>query len=172
MRKNFLLSLAIIIALVGAVRGGEAVSGAFSRAECVWPEEFVTATNSLIAFRADIKKSGNGAVAKLMLAAWYSYRITLNGEFIGFGPARGPKGAFRPDEYALPLKEGNNRLQVEVVGYNCRNFYLMRQAPFFKAAVVAGNELLAMSGRDFRAYRLPRVSMKYCSGMVFMAVSV
>lgn len=157
MMKNFLLSLAIIFALHGAVRAGGSASGAFSRAECVWPEEFVTATNSLIAFRADIKKSGNGAEARLLLAAWYSYRITLNGEFVGFGPARGPKGAFRPDEYVLPLKDGDNRLQVEVASYNCRNFYLMRQAPFFKAAVVAGNELLAISGRDFRAYRLPRV---------------
>ena len=159
--KTLAVSLAIVVLMGGTPVAGTTPSAsaadAFSQAASVWPEDLLGATNTLVAFRAEITKPSGGAAAKLQLAAWYAYRITLNGDFIGFGPARGPKGAFRPDEYDLPLQDGVNQLQVEVAGYNCRNYYLMRQPPFFKAAVIAGNRLLATSTRDFQAYKLPRV---------------
>ena len=31
-----------------------------------------------------------------------AYRIRLNGGYVGYGPARGPKGYFRVDEWKLP----------------------------------------------------------------------
>ena len=101
-------------------------------------------------------------VPVLKLVAWYSYRVKLNGTFVAFGPARGPKGFFRPDELDLAkaAKPGRNDLVVEVAGYNVPNFYLMEQAPFFKAEVVVDGKVRTASratGSDFSAIRLPRV---------------
>ncbi len=112
--------------------------------------------NTLIAFRTDFVAEGRDDV-RLDMVAWYSYRVTLNGEFLAFGPARGPKGFFRPDSLRLPVKDGVNCLQVEVAGYNVPNFYLVEQEPFFKASVSRNGRVVAVSDRHFKAYRLPRV---------------
>ena len=125
-------------------------------AKAVWPAGLAEEMNTLIAFRTDFQAAA-GAEVTLDLVAWYSYRVTLNGAFVAFGPARGPKGFFRPDRLALPVKDGLNSLQVEVAGYNVPNYYLPEQPPFFKAAVSVDGDLVAVSDRDFRAYRLPRV---------------
>ena len=136
--------------------GDEGVSARLAAAKSVWPQGLAVEMNTLIAFRTAFD-APVGAEVRFDLAAWYSYRVTLNGQFIAFGPARGPKGLFRPDSLTLPVKAGRNELQVEVAGYNCRNFYLMKQPPFFKGVVTAGGKTLAVSGRDFTAWRLPRV---------------
>ena len=133
----------------------------FDAAESVWPAGLEAEMNTLIAFRAPFEaKAGETPVLKM--AAWYSYRVTLNGAFVGFGPARGPKGFFRPDEWDLSkaAKPGRNELCVEVAGYNVPNFYLMEQPPFFKAEVVCGGDVRAATKRTggaFAATRLPRV---------------
>ena len=138
----------------------EAVT-AFDAAESVWPAGLEAEMNTLIAFRAPLElKAGERPVLKMV--AWYSYRVTLNGAFVGFGPARGPKGFFRPDEWDLSkaAKPGRNELCVEVAGYNVPNFYLMEQPPFFKAEVVCGGKIRAATKRTggaFAATRQPRV---------------
>lgn len=138
--------------------GGLAQAAGFDiETKSVWPEDLSDEMNTLVAFRAQIAAPADATEAWLDLVAWYSYRVTLNGQFVAFGPARGPKGLFRPDAWKLSLKPGVNDLQVEVTGYNCRNFYLMKQPPFFKAQVRAGDCILARSGKDFKAYRLPRL---------------
>ncbi len=140
--------------------GADAVT-TFDAAESVWPAGLAEEMNTLIAFRAPFEvKAGEKPVLKMV--AWYSYRVTLNGAFVGFGPARGPKGFFRPDEWDLSkaVKPGRNELCVEVAGYNVPNFYLMEQPPFFKAEVVCGGEVRAATKRTggaFAATRQPRV---------------
>ena len=129
---------------------------AFEKAGPVWPEGLEKEMNTLIGFRTSFEAKAADEV-RLNLAAWYSYRVTLNGEFVAFGPARGSKGFFRPDDLKLPAKDGKNDLQVEVAGYNVPNFYLVEQPPFFKAAVAVNGKAVAVSDRDFRAFRLPRV---------------
>ena len=138
----------------------EAVT-AFDAAESVWPARLEAEMNTLIAFRAPFElKAGERPVLKMV--AWYSYRVTLNGAFVGFGPARGPKGFFRPDEWDLSkaAKPGRNELCVEVAGYNVPNFYLMEQPPFFKAEVVCGGSVRAASptsaaSANFRLRSMP-----------------
>ena len=146
------------------VAGCACVAGAvtkFDAAESVWPAGLAEEMNTLIAFRAPFElKAGERPVLKMV--AWYSYRVTLNGAFVGFGPARGPKGFFRPDEWDLSkaAKPGCNELCVEVAGYNVPNFYLMGQPPFFKAEVVCGGDVRAATKRTggaFAATRQPRV---------------
>ena len=126
------------------------------QARSVWPKGLESEMNTLVAFRTSFDAPA-GADVRLDMVAWYSYRVTLNGEFVAFGPARGPKGLFRPDSWKLPARPGRNELQVEVAGYNCSNFYLMKQPPFFKGVVSSGDRTLAVSGKDFAAYRMPRV---------------
>ena len=153
MNLKFLSVVGVAALVAGCCVCGES---RLSEAKAVWPAGLADEMNTLVAFRADFDAKAGDAV-KLDLVAWYSYRVTLNGAFVAFGPARGPKGFFRPDALKLPARDGRNSLQVEVAGYNVPNFYLVEQAPFFKAAVSVNGSVVARSDRDFRAYRLPRV---------------
>ena len=135
----------------------------FAEAESVWPKGLEETKNSFVEFRAafDGDEAAN-AVTLLKMAAWYSYRVTVNGVFVGFGPARGPKGFFRPDSWNISkaVRPGRNEVLVEVAGYNVPNFYLMKQPPFLKAEVVCGPRVLAAtkaSGGAFAATEGPRV---------------
>ncbi|MBR2838627.1 MAG: hypothetical protein IKE55_07590 [Kiritimatiellae bacterium] len=140
------MTLFNVIAVVSALAGSEAV----------WPEGLSQEMNTHVAFRSDFEAEEGGV--SLDLAAWYSYRVVLNGEFVAHGPARGPEGVFRVDRLSLPARTGVNRLQIEVAGYNCRSFYQIKQAPFLMAEVHSRDgRLLAATGRDFKAFLLPRV---------------
>ena len=147
------LSVLLAAAVAGCCNCGES---RLPEAKAVWPAGLEKEMNTLVAFRTSFDAKAGDEV-RLELVAWYSYRVTLNGAFVAFGPARGPKGFFRPDDLKLAAKEGRNDLQVEVAGYNVPNFYLMEQPPFFKAAVVVNGKTVAVSDRDFKAFRLPRV---------------
>lgn len=154
MKKMMFAMLALVAACVQAVTK-------FDVAESVWPAGLEQEMNTLIAFKAAFDLNA-GEKPVLKLVAWYSYRVKLNGTFVAFGPARGPKGFFRPDELDLAkaAKPGRNDLVVEVAGYNVPNFYLMEQSPFFKAEVVVDGKVRTASratGSDFSAIRLPRV---------------
>ena len=118
--------------------------GVACAAESVWPKGLEKTMNTRIVFRATFDAKADDEPV-LKMAAWYSYRVTLNGAFVGFGPARGPKGFFRPDEWRLAdaVRGGRNELRIEVAGYNVPNFYLMKQPPFLKAEVVCGGRVLA-----------------------------
>lgn len=60
----------------------------------------------------------------LRIAAADFYRLTVNGEFVGWGPARTAKGYARVDEYelsALPAADkGINMIAIEVAGITAR----------------------------------------------------
>ena len=105
------LSVLLAAAVAGCCNCGES---RLPEAKAVWPAGLEKEMNTLIAFRTDFEAAAGDDV-KLDLVAWYSYRVTLNGAFVAFGPARGPKGFFRPDDLKLPAKDGKNDLQVEVV---------------------------------------------------------
>ncbi len=153
--KQIITMLTVLLACIA----GAAVK--FDAAESVWPAGLEKEMNTLVAFKGNFNlKKGEKSVLKLV--AWYSYRVTLNGSFVAFGPSRGPKGFFRPDEIDLSAaaKVGHNALTVEVAGYNVPNFYLMEQPPFFKAEVVVNGKVRLASrtkGTDFLAFRQPRL---------------
>ncbi|MDO4366745.1 MAG: hypothetical protein Q4D70_08110, partial [bacterium] len=109
-----ILKKALFLLAAGCACAAGAVT-TFDAAESVWPAGLAEEMNTLVAFRAPFEvKAGERPVLKMV--AWYSYRVTLNGAFVGFGPARGPKGFFRPDEWNLAkaAKPGRNELCVEV----------------------------------------------------------
>ena len=61
------------------------------------------------------------------------------------GPARGPHGFFRVDEWDLTdrLQPGENVVAFEVAGYNVNSYSLLDQPSFLQAEVVAGGKVLA-----------------------------
>lgn len=83
-----------LLAVCWAVCGFAQPNGFDSSAKSVWPKGLEEEMNTLVAFRTEFAAKDSDDV-RLDLAAWYSYRVTLNGSFVAFGPARGPKGYFQ-----------------------------------------------------------------------------
>jgi alpha-L-rhamnosidase len=117
---------------------------AFRSAKPVWPKGRTTEMNLLVGFRATVSRPGKRSVL-LRVAASTLYRARVNGAFVGHGPARGPHGYFRVDEWDLTgaLRPGKNVVSLEVAGYNVNSYCLLDQPSFLQAEVVAGDDVLA-----------------------------
>ena len=124
----------------------------------VWPDGRRAEMNGHYRFRAEIESSC-ATTCVLRAAAGYSYRATVNGVFVGYGPARTSPGRFRVDEWPISVRAGKNQVDIEVAGYNCNNFYLPDQVPFVQAEVVQGGRTIAATGKNgsFLAYECGRV---------------
>jgi alpha-L-rhamnosidase len=121
----------------------------FLSARPVWPAAREKEMNLFVGFRA-LFDAGKADRTVLRLTASSVYRAFLNGVFLGYGPARGPEGWFRVDEWDLTgqLKPGKNILALEVAGYNVNSYYLLDQPAFLQAEIVAdGRTLAATRGR-------------------------
>ena len=107
--------------------------------------------NVFAAFRAKIGKAEN---AVLRVTAFSFYRATVNGKFVGFGPARTAKGYARVDELSLDayLTDGENEVVIEVAGYNCRALSTSKQPSYLWAEITVGDRVLAATGRDFEGF--------------------
>jgi alpha-L-rhamnosidase len=103
--------------------------------------------NLSVGFRAVIKPP-RGKPVLVRAAASTLYRFFVNGKFKGCGPARGPHGYYRVDEWDITrdLSAGTNVVAVEVAGYNINSFYILNQPSFLQAEIAAGTEILAATG--------------------------
>ena len=130
----------------------------FSAAKPVWAEGRADGKNVFLGFRGDFA-AREGQKAVLRIAASSLYRVFLNGTFVGYGPARGPNGSYRVDEWELPVRAGTNAVAVEALNYNVPNFYIPKDAGFLQAEVrVDGACALATGTPDgFAARILPKV---------------
>jgi len=119
----------------------------FISAKPIWPTGQEREMNLFVGFRA-VFSAPSDARPVLRVTASTVYRAFLNGEFIGYGPARGPHGWFRMDEWDLTprLRRGRNLLAIEVAGYNVNSYYLLDQPSFLQAEVLAGEKVLASTG--------------------------
>ena len=88
------------------------------------------------------------------ITAFTFYRLTVNGKFVCFGPARTARGYARVDEIELSeyAVSGENTLQIEVIGHNCGSLSTARQTSFVTCELRRGDEVLLYTGRDFDAY--------------------
>jgi len=102
----------------------------------------------------------------LRIAASSVYRVRVNGEFVACGPARGPHGFYRIDQWDMTdrLATGKNIVAIEVAGYNANSYYLLDQPSFLQAEVINGDKVLASTAGDgtpfvatILAYRLQEV---------------
>ncbi len=144
--------------------GGLAVAAAedsasFVGARPVWPKGRQRDMNLLVGFRAVIEAPAQSQSAVLRLTASTVYRAWLNGEFLGYGPARAAHGHFRVDQWPLAgkLRPGKNLVAIEVAAYNVNSYDLLDQPAFLQAEVVAGDRVLASTagaGAGFVAHVL------------------
>ena len=90
----------------------------------------------------------------LQLTAADFYRLTVNGHFVGFGPARTAKGYARVDSYDLSAYDNQklyahdtsvrgmiqrrrpNEIRIEVAGYHCSTLATALQASFLAAELL------------------------------------
>jgi alpha-L-rhamnosidase len=130
----------------------------FKEGSPVWPKGQATERNLFLGFRTSFE-SAKGDRPILRITGCSSYRISLNGRHVGYGPARATKGFFRVDEITLNPKVGENTLAIEVAGYNCQSYYHMNQPSFLQAEIELNGRIIAATGVDgkFKAGLLPRV---------------
>ena len=116
----------------------------FDAAQPVWLAGLETEMNIFAGFRAAFDAPADGSVI-LRSTGSTIYRVFLNGQFAGYGPARGPHGYYRVDEWDLTpyLKPGENWLAIETAGYNVNSYYLLDQPAFLQAEICANGEVVA-----------------------------
>ena len=91
----------------------------------------------------------------LNIAAVDFYRLTINGSFLGFGPARTAKGYARVDSYDLSAynnADGKNEIIIEVAGFFCKSLSTERQNSFLCAELLLNGEAIKYTGRDFECF--------------------
>lgn len=121
----------------------------FQAAKAIWPEGRTTEKNLFVGFQAAVE-TPEGTPVVLRITGSTVYRAFINGEPCGYGPARGPHGYFRVDEWDLSpgIHPGKNLVAVEVAGYNVNSYYLLDQPSFLQAEIVAGGKVLAATGSE------------------------
>ena len=152
--KKLLLALAALAAASALAEPAPR----FVAAKPVWPKGMALERNLFVGFNTCFSaKEGERPLLRITGAS--DYRIWLNGEHVGWGPARAAKGYFRVDEIPLQVKAGQNILAVEVAGYNVNSYCTMDQPSFLQAEVVLGDRVIAATGVDggFSGWILPRV---------------
>ncbi len=125
----------------------------FKSAIPVYPAGRSNLMNDCILFAAVINAEKT-TDAVLKITGSTLYRVKLNDEFAAYGPARAAVGFFRVDEVPLRLAAGKNRLTVELSSCCVNSYYYPDQPGFLQAEVVAGEKVLAATGKNFRAFDL------------------
>ncbi len=133
--------------------------------KAVWAKGLREEKNIMLTFQYALQPEA-GTVLKL--AASNLYRLFVNGELIGYGPARAAHGYSRVDRYELDRWAGQETvLSVEVHSANVNTFYVVDELPFLAAevwqvqkaaegcgsAAKTADKLLAQA-TDFTAYRM------------------
>ncbi len=123
----------------------------FEKAKPIFLKDKSTSLNTFAVFRTEIEHTQN---AKLYITAFSFYRLTVNGKFVAFGPARTAKGYFRVDIIDLSphLQNSKNEILVEIAGYYCASLSTVRQPSFLLCEIRAENEILAATGFDFEGF--------------------
>ncbi len=113
----------------------------------VWAADREKEMNLTLGFRGFFHGKKN-QIATLRITASTLYRIYLNGEFVGYGPARAGHGYFRVDTYDLSkwVVNGENIIAIEVAGYNVNSYYTLDQPSFLQAEVASAGKILLASG--------------------------
>lgn len=119
--------------------------------KATWAKDLLTEKNIMLTFQYTLVPEQNTV---LELAASNLYRLFINGELIGYGPARAAHGYSRLDTYALGKWTGKSvTIAIEVHSANVNTFYVVDEAPFFAAQIKNGETIVA-DASDFTAYRM------------------
>ena len=123
----------------------------------VWAEGREKEMNLTLGFRGTFQAEKNQDYI-LKITASTLYRVFLNGEFLGYGPARAAHGYFRVDEYHIgqKVKSEKNIIAVEVAGYNVNSYYTIDQPSFLQAELESDGQVMLATGtgNGFEAFEL------------------
>ena len=144
---RLLLRLELTLALCGALFVGPARAVWFDVAEPVWTVAERDEINSSVAFTTHFEWDGKSPL-QLRLAGCSIFKVFVNGEFAAYGPARGPHGWFRMDEWDVSrvARKGMNRLNIVGVAYNTTTYYIVGHEPFLQAEVLSGGNVVRATG--------------------------
>ena len=135
----------------------QTLPASMKKAVPVWAEGRETEMNLNLGFRGVFQAKKNQDFT-LKITASTLYRVFLNGEFLGYGPARACHDYYRVDEYDISKKvlKGENILAVEVAGYNINTYYTLDQPSFLQAEVLSNGQPVLATGNhsDFEAFQL------------------
>ncbi|QDH81296.1 Bacterial alpha-L-rhamnosidase [Echinicola soli] len=121
----------------------------FKKAEPVWAKGRETEMNLTLGFKGTFKMiDPDDPVLKITGSTLY--RVSVNGKYLGYGPARASHGYYRVDEYDLSpyLKKGENVIAIEVTGYNVNSLYVLDQPSFLQAEILNGDKVLLATERS------------------------
>ena len=141
------MSKTLIAAVAGVLLASPALAVRFDSAWPVWTTAERGEINSSIAFSTHFEWNGTSSLV-LRLAGCSVFKVSVNGEFAAYGPARGPHGWFRMDEWDISrvARKGDNRLDIVGVAYNTTTYYIVEHEPFLQAEVLAGGKVVRATG--------------------------
>ncbi|MDO4558989.1 MAG: hypothetical protein Q4C47_08490, partial [Planctomycetia bacterium] len=127
-----------------AMETGELRVPEFVKAKPVWAKGREKEMNMTLVFlRGGLRvPAGKADGYILRMTGSTIARVVVNGQMVGYGPARGPHGWFRIDEWKIgPYleEEGVNHIEIEIAGYNSNSYYLLDQPSFLQAEIVDGD---------------------------------
>ncbi len=120
------------------------------------------AYNLCSAFRRDFRLDAPPVSAILAIAADTTYRLKVNGQWIGDGPARSYPDHFRYDRYDLTglLQAGGNRIEATVRYFGCGTFHHVPQRAGFLAQLElqdpSGGEMILITDDQWKAAPVPQ----------------
>jgi alpha-L-rhamnosidase len=154
LKKIFTL---FIICLLFQAEAVQASGKIIEKAVPVWASGREKEMNLNLGFRG-VFQAEKGQPVTLKITASTLYRVYVNGEFVGSGPARAAHGYFRVDEYDISrfVQNGGNIVAAEVAGYNVNTYYTIDQPSFLLSEVTVDGKISLATGknRDFEAFQL------------------
>lgn len=155
----------------------------FLKAVPVWLRGRSEEKNVQAVFQTELEYGRHMGTVIMNITAASLYKLWVNGRFAAYGPARAPHGYARIDRVDITgfLREGTNSIRIDVAGYYCYSYYMIRQPSFLQAELLyeksgeAGGKarVLAATGMDFIGYldcrRIKKV-MRYSFQRTFSEV--
>ncbi|MBR2988524.1 MAG: hypothetical protein IKC64_02230 [Clostridia bacterium] len=136
----------------------------FKKARAVYPQNLLRKLNSFVEFTQTVQLH-LGSLIRLTCNNFY--RLTVNGEFVAFGPARTAGGYGRVDEISLD-KYANKTvdIKIEVASYYCRSLSTVIQDGYLCAEIEQNGTVTHYTGRDFTCY-IPKHKITVCERYSF-----
>lgn len=119
--------------------------------QTIWAKGLREQKNQTLAFLYNTIIPEN---AFIEIVASNVYRLFINDDFIGYGPARAAHGYTRKDRYSLS-DYGNKDIHIviEVFAANVNSYYIVDELPFFGSCITCGDKEVA-TAKDFKAFYL------------------
>jgi len=146
-KSIFLLIFACFVFRTGISQTSDNADVSIQKALPVWAAGREKEMNLNLGFRG-VFEAKERQKTLLKVTASTLYRVFVNGEFVGSGPARAAHGYFRVDEYTIDkhIRAGENIVAIEVAGYNVNTYYTTDQPSFLQAEVKTDGKISLTTG--------------------------